>query len=56
LDLPGVSIRLLTVLKVISAYPIDGSYPYHCSWKPREYGIYNGVTQDLWYWDMVVPP
>ena len=20
------------VLKVISAYPLDGSYPYHCSW------------------------
>src|SRR5204862_5108244 len=35
------------VLKVISAYPQDGSYPYHCSWEPREYDIYNGVTQDL---------
>jgi hypothetical protein len=42
------------VLKVISAYPLDGSYPYHCSWKPREYDIYNGVTQDLWYRGMVV--
>jgi hypothetical protein len=44
------------VLKVISAYPLDGSDPYHCSWKPREYHIYNGVTQDLWYRGMVVPP
>ena len=34
------------VLKVISAYPLDGSYPYHCSWDPREYDIYNGVTQE----------
>jgi hypothetical protein len=42
------------VLKVISAYPLDGSYPYHCSWTPREYDIYNGVTQDLWYRGMVV--
>jgi len=42
------------VLKVISAYPLDGSYPYHCSWTPREYDIYNGVTQDLWYKGMVV--
>ena len=42
------------VLKVIAAYPIDGSYPYHCSWTPREYDIYNGVTQDLWYRGMVV--
>jgi hypothetical protein len=42
------------VLKVISAYPVDGSYPYHCSWEPREYDIYNGVTQDLWYKGMVV--
>lgn len=42
------------VLKVISAYPLDGSYPYHCSWNPREYDIYNGVTQDLWYQGMVV--
>ncbi len=42
------------VLKVISAYPQDGSYPYHCSWTPREYDIYNGVTQDLWYKGMVV--
>jgi hypothetical protein len=42
------------VLKVMSAYPLDGSYPYHCSWKPREYDIYNGVTQDLWYKGMVV--
>ena len=42
------------VLKVLSAYPVDGSYPYHCSWTPREYDIYNGVTQDLWYRGMVV--
>ncbi len=42
------------VLKVISAFPTDGSYPYHCSWEPREYDIYNGVTQDLWYKGMVV--
>jgi len=42
------------VLKVVSAYPLDGSYPYHCGWDPREYDIYNGVTQDLWYKGMVV--
>jgi hypothetical protein len=42
------------VLKVIGAYPLDGSYPYHCSWKPREYDIYNGVSEDLWYRGMVV--
>lgn len=42
------------VMKVIGAYPLDGSYPYHCSWKPREYDIYNGVTQDMWYKGMVV--
>jgi hypothetical protein len=42
------------VLKVIAAYPLDGSYPYHCSWDPREYDIYNGVTQDLWYRGRVV--
>lgn len=42
------------VLKVVSAYPLDGSYPYHCSWEPREYDIYNGVTQDMWYRGMVV--
>jgi len=42
------------VLKVLSAYPLDGSYPYHCGWTPREYDIYNGVTQDLWYRGMVV--
>ena len=42
------------VMKVISAYPQDGSYSYHCSWEPREYDIYNGVTQDLWYKGMVV--
>jgi len=42
------------VLKVIAAYPLDGSYQYHCSWEPREYDIYNGVTEDLWYRGMVV--
>ncbi len=42
------------VLKVIAAYPLDGSYPYHCGWTPREYDIYNGVTQDMWYKGMVV--
>ncbi|MEY4916551.1 MAG: hypothetical protein RL616_464, partial [Verrucomicrobiota bacterium] len=42
------------VLKVISGYPLDGSYQYHCSWKPWEYDIYNGVTQDQWYHGMVV--
>ena len=42
------------VMKVISGFPADGSYPYHCSWTPREYDIYNGVTQDLWYKGMVV--
>lgn len=42
------------VLKVISAYPLDGSYPYHCGWDPREYDIYNGVTQDMWFKGMVV--
>ncbi len=40
------------VLKVISGYPLDGSYKYHC--QPLEYDIYNGVTQDLWYNGMVV--
>jgi len=42
------------VMKVISAYPLDGSYPYHCGWKPREYDIYNGVTQDMCYKGMIV--
>ncbi len=42
------------VLKVISGYPLDGSYQYHCSWNPWEYDIYNGVTQDLWFHGMVV--
>ncbi len=42
------------VLKVITGYPLDGSYQYHCSWKPWEYDIYNGVTQDLWYRGQVV--
>lgn len=44
------------VMKVISAFPpaTDGTYPYHCSWDPREYDIYNGVTQDLWYQGQVV--
>jgi hypothetical protein len=42
------------VMAVISGYPLDGSLPYHCSWKVREYDIYNGVTQDMWYKGMVV--
>jgi hypothetical protein len=42
------------VLRVVQAYPLDGSYPYHCSWDPREYDIYNGVTQDIWYDGQVV--
>ena len=42
------------VLKVISAFTPDTSYPYHCGWEPREYDIYNGVTQDMWYKGMVV--
>ncbi|MBI4581560.1 MAG: hypothetical protein HY718_17815, partial [Planctomycetes bacterium] len=42
------------VMKVISAFPLDGSYPYHCGWTPREYDIYNGVTQDLWYKGLIV--
>lgn len=42
------------VMKIISAFPLDGSYPYHCGWTPREYDIYNGVTQDMWYKGMVV--
>src|ERR1700744_1505639 len=42
------------VLKVISGYPLDGSYAYHCGWKAREYDIYNGVTQDMWFKGMVV--
>lgn len=42
------------VLKVISGYPLDGSYSYHCGWTPREYDIYNGVTEDMWYKGMVV--
>ncbi len=42
------------VLKVLSAYPTNGTYPYHCSWTPREYDIYNGVTEDLWYRGMIV--
>ncbi len=42
------------VMRVIAAYPLDGSYPYHCGWTPREYDLYNGVTQDLWYKGLVV--
>lgn len=41
------------VLKVIDAYPIDGSYPYRCTKEP-EYAIYNGVTENLWYQGRVV--
>ncbi|UCG15666.1 MAG: hypothetical protein JSV19_10270 [Phycisphaerales bacterium] len=42
------------VLHVIQAYPTDGSYPYHCDFVKKEYDIYNGVTQDLWYQGRVV--
>ena len=42
------------VMTVIAGYPLDGSLPYHCAWKVREYDIYNGVTQDMWYRGMVV--
>lgn len=42
------------VLKVISGYPLDGTYPYHCGFKTKEYDLYNGVTQDLWYQSKVV--
>jgi hypothetical protein len=42
------------VMKVVSAYPLDGSYTYHCGWDPREYDLYNGVTQDMWFKGMVV--
>jgi len=41
------------VLKVIEAYPKDGSYPYRCI-KEKEYDLYNGVTQDLIYKGRVV--
>jgi len=42
------------VLKVVGAYPLNGSYPYHCDFKNPEYDIYNGVTQDIWYKGRVV--
>jgi hypothetical protein len=42
------------VLEVVGAYPLDGSYPYHCAFKNPEYDIYNGVTQDMWYKGRVV--
>ena len=42
------------VMAVIAGFPLDGSLPYHCAWKVREYDIYNGVTQDMWYKGMVV--
>ncbi len=42
------------VLKVISGYPLDGTYPYHACNDPQEYDIYNGVTQDQWFKGMVV--
>ena len=35
------------VLRLVSAYPTDGSYPYR--WEKNEYDIYNGVTEDLIY-------
>jgi len=40
------------VIKIIDAYPLDGSYPYR--WEKNEYDIYNGVTQDLVYKGQVV--
>ncbi len=42
------------VLRVVEAYPLDGSYPYHANFKEPEYDIYNGVTQDMWYRGYVV--
>jgi len=44
------------VLHVIKAYPPPetGIYPYHCDFKLKEYDIYNGVTQDMWYQGRVV--
>lgn len=42
------------VMRVVASYPLDGTYPYHCGWTPREYDIYNGVTQDMWYKGLVV--
>ena len=46
------------VMKVLSGFQAEGitsaTYPYHCSWEPREYDIYNDVTQDMWYKGMVV--
>jgi hypothetical protein len=40
------------VLKIVDAYPVDGSYPYR--WEKNEYDIYNGVTQDLLYQEQTV--
>jgi hypothetical protein len=43
------------VMKIVNAYPLEkGVYPYHCSWTPREYDIYNGVTQDMYFKGLVV--
>jgi len=42
------------VLKVIDAFPKDGSYPYRWKLKPPEYDIYNGVSQDVVYQGKVV--
>ncbi|HSW47234.1 MAG TPA: hypothetical protein VLM89_16850 [Phycisphaerae bacterium] len=42
------------VLRVVDAYPLDGSYPYHADFKEPEYDIYNGVTQDMWHRGYVV--
>ncbi len=41
------------VLRIIEAYPKDGSYPYRCI-KAPEYDLYLGVTQDLWYKGRIV--
>ena len=42
------------VMRVVEAYPLDGSYPYHADFKQSEYDIYNGVTQHIWYRGCVV--
>ena len=42
------------VMRVVEAYPLDGTYPYHADFENPEYDIYNGVTQDLWYRGSVV--
>ena len=41
------------VLRVIEAYPKDGSYPYRCI-KAPEYDLYLGATQNLFYKGRIV--